>query len=568
MQRMCNILNWKHPLTSVAILQAPALSLLAVYSPFTFPKKKVTHIAYYNMISITSIFWSLAYAALTLLLLIFLNVLVQLLPRKASEPPLVFHWLPFVGNAISYGMDPFTFYTECRKQHGDIFTFTLFGRKMTVYLGLDGNEFILNGRLQDVNAEEIYAPLTTPVFGKDIIYDCPNAKLMEQKKFVKFGLTQKALESYVPLIEKEVLDYLGSAPAFSGRKGVANVSKAMAEITIFTAGRALQGIEVRKKLTAEFAELYHDLDLGFQPINFLVPWAPLPQNRRRDAAHAKMRTIYMDMINERRKLSSEKTGSIKNKEDEHDMISNLMDCVYKNGQQLPDKEIAHMMITLLMAGQHSSSSSSAWIMLRLASRPDIVEELYQEQVRNLGYDGSQALKYADMDKLPLLENVVKETLRVHSSIHSLMRKVMKPMRVPNSEYIITPDKVLVASPIVTHLSEAYYPDAMIWDPHRWDHSKAEEEVDPDTVDYGYGAMSKGTRSPYLPFGAGRHRCIGEKFAYVNLITIISTIVRHLKLSMLDSNANMPPTDYTSLFSRPVQSAEIRWERRGLVAALS
>lgn len=31
---------------------------------------------------------------------------------------------------------------------------------MTVYLGTDGNEFILNGRLQDVNTEEIYGPLS------------------------------------------------------------------------------------------------------------------------------------------------------------------------------------------------------------------------------------------------------------------------------------------------------------------------------------------------------------------------------------------------------------------------
>ena len=49
-------------------------------------------------------------------------------------------------------------------------------------LGTKGNDFILNGKLKDLNAEEVYGPLTTPVFGKDVVYDCPNAKLMEQKK--------------------------------------------------------------------------------------------------------------------------------------------------------------------------------------------------------------------------------------------------------------------------------------------------------------------------------------------------------------------------------------------------
>ena len=53
---------------------------------------------------------------------------------------------------------------------------------MTVYLGSKGNQFILNGKIKDVNAEEIYSVLTTPVFGKDVIYDVPNAKFMEQKK--------------------------------------------------------------------------------------------------------------------------------------------------------------------------------------------------------------------------------------------------------------------------------------------------------------------------------------------------------------------------------------------------
>lgn len=51
-----------------------------------------------------------------------------------------------------------------------------------MYLGTEGNEFILNGKLKDVNAEEVYGKLTTPVFGTDVVYDCPNSKLMEQKK--------------------------------------------------------------------------------------------------------------------------------------------------------------------------------------------------------------------------------------------------------------------------------------------------------------------------------------------------------------------------------------------------
>lgn len=49
-------------------------------------------------------------------------------------------------------------------------------------MGTKGNDFILNGKHSHISAEEVYNGLTKPVFGKDVVYDCPNSKLMEQKK--------------------------------------------------------------------------------------------------------------------------------------------------------------------------------------------------------------------------------------------------------------------------------------------------------------------------------------------------------------------------------------------------
>ncbi|KAL4804504.1 cytochrome P450 [Aspergillus unguis] len=485
---------------------------------------------------------------------VLINVTRQLLFPSKNEPPMVFHWFPFVGSTISYGINPYKFFSSCREKYGDIFTFILLGKKTTVYLGTKGNDFILNGKLRDLNAEEVYGPLTTPVFGSDIVYDCPNSKLMEQKKFIKFGLTQSALESHVPLIEKEVLDYLKTSPRFKGNSGILDAPAAMAELTIFTAGSALQGKEVRKKLTAEFADLFHDLEKGFTPINFIMPRAPLPQNRKRDIAHARMRETYMDIINERRRNPGKET----------DMIWNLMNCTYKDGNPVPDKEITHIMITLLMAGQHSSSSISAWTMLRLASEPQVLEELYQEQIKNLKRDSTgrfEPLQYKDLDLLPLHQSVIKETLRVHLSIHSIMRRVKNPIPVPGTSYIIPTDHNVLASPGATALSEEYFPNANVWDPHRWEsHQPDKDDEGGELIDYGYGAVSKRMSSPYLPFGGGRHRCIGEKFAYVNLGVIVATIVRNLKLYSVDGKG-VPETDYSSMFLGPKMPAVVGWERR-------
>lgn len=327
---------------------------------------------------------------------------------------------------------------------------------------------------------------------------------------------------------------------------------------------------MRERFDSTFADLYHYLDMGFTPINFMLPWAPLPQNRRRDYAQKKMAETYQSIIQERRN-----GGDLKAEGREEDMIWNLMQCTYKDGRPIPDHEIAHMMIALLMAGQHSSSATSSWILLRLASRPDIQEELLEEQKRVLGVNADGSLKeltYGDLSRMPLLNQVVKETLRIHAPIHSILRKVKSPMPLEGTPYVIPPTHTLLAAPGCTSRMESHFPEPLHWEPHRWDESPSakyehlvpamvKEGVAEEKEDYGYGLVSKGAASPYLPFGAGRHRCIGEQFAYTQLQTITVMVNREFKLQNPDGSDKVVGTDYSSLFSRPLSPAVIKWERR-------
>lgn len=45
-----------------------------------------------------------------------INVLRQLLFKNPHEPPVVFHWFPFIGSTISYGIDPYKFFFSCRER--------------------------------------------------------------------------------------------------------------------------------------------------------------------------------------------------------------------------------------------------------------------------------------------------------------------------------------------------------------------------------------------------------------------------------------------------------------------
>ncbi|KAH3669431.1 hypothetical protein OGAPHI_001552 [Ogataea philodendri] len=466
---------------------------------------------------------------------------------KSERVPLVHYWIPWLGSAIPYGMQPYEFFAQCQKKYGDCFAFLLLGKVMTVYLGPKGHEFILNAKLNDVSAEEAYTHLTTPVFGKGVIYDCPNWKLMEQKKFAKVALTKDSFIKYVPLIREEVLSYFNTEAHFAGDKGKVNVLQSQPEITIFTASRTLLGKEMRMMLDNGYAKLYSDLDKGFTPINFVFPNLPLPSYKRRDNAHNVISDTYMRLITRRKE---------ENDIQDRDLIDALMkNSTYKDGTSMTDKEIANLLIGVLMGGQHTSASTSAWFLLHLGERPDLQNELYEEIKSVLG--DRKEVTYEDLQQLTLVNNTIKETLRMHMPLHSIFRKVMNPLQVPDSKMIVPKGHYVLVSPGFAMTNDKYFPNADTFEPHRWDVSKsAVGGADNDTVDYGFGKITKGVSSPYLPFGGGRHRCIGEQFAYTQLGTLLVTYIQTFKWT-----SKLPKVDYSSMVTLPEEPAEIEWERR-------
>jgi sterol 14alpha-demethylase len=286
---------------------------------------------------------------------------------------------------------------------------------------------ILGGKPNVVSADQAYNHLTAPVFGPNVIYDCPSETFTQQKKFVKGGFSLDNLRAYMGMIEDETLQFISKDPAFAPTYDAPNHSwvsfdsiKYMSELTILTASRTLQGREVRPRLDKTFARRFEDLGGGFNPINFLFPSLPLPINRRRDKAQREMSQFYQDIIRQRHERAL--GGGNEDIETEHDIIAALDRQTYRDGTPLSVAEMAHLMIALLMAGQHTSSSTNAWTLLHIADRADVQQALYEEQVKYFGEpDGElRKMEYEDLKSLPLLDSVIRETLRIHSPIHSIM----------------------------------------------------------------------------------------------------------------------------------------------------
>lgn len=158
----------------------------------------------------------------------------------------------------------------------------------------------------------------------------------------------------------------------------------------------------------------------------------------------------------------------------------------------------------------------------------ISEALYKEQVQFFSTpDGKlRSPTYEELKALPLLDAVIRETLRLHPPIHSIMRKVRDDVAVPatlaapskDSIYVVPKGHYVLSCPAVSQVDPRVWKDAQTWDPYRWSDPegvaaqafKTYADEHGEKIDYGFGAVSKGTESPYQPFGAGKHRCIGEQ----------------------------------------------------------
>ncbi|KAL1919895.1 uncharacterized protein VTP21DRAFT_1827 [Calcarisporiella thermophila] len=498
---------------------------------------KITHLLGYPIL----VKWSGVIAAL--FTIVVCNYLRLLIFRDNKIPPQVPYFIPFIGSLLDFGLDPLGFLQKNRKKYGDYFTFNLAILKVTVCLGVEGNNLVFNAKHSHVSAEDIYTNLTTPLFGTGVVYDCPNALLMEQKKFMKFGLTTENFRAYVPAIEEETRQYLQRWNKKSDR---VDLGKAMAELTIMTASRCLMGKEVRSLLDETVAGLFKDLDNGFQPINAAFKHLPLPSYWRRDTAHVKMRNLFMDIMKKRRA-----TGDMNN----NDIMQSLMDQEYKSGQKVTDQDVAHMMIALLMAGQHSSSATSSWSILHIAKDRKLLNELREEQIQVLG-SLNEPLSYDKLKELQLHDHVIRESLRMYPPIIMVLRKVKQDLPIPNTNMVIPKGHCVSASAVISQYDDKYFEDPLTYNPHRWETITEADDV--VNEDYGWGTVTGG-RSPYLPFGAGRHRCIGETFAYVQLKSIIATFVRMFDVELTEKG--LPKVDYTKLFTGPVAPAEVIYTRR-------
>ncbi len=213
---------------------------------------------------------------------------------------------------------------------------------------------------------------------------------------------------------------------------------------------------------------------------------------------------------------------------------------YDDGSHLSAHEITGMLIGTIFAGHHTTAGTAAWTLLELARRPEQLELVLNELDAHFGADGE--VTFQSLREIPVLENVIKEVLRLHPPLIFLIRKVMQDFHF--KDYTVKAGKYVCASPRVSHRIADVFPDPEKFDPDRYSEAR-QEDAKPFS---------------WIAFGGGKHKCSGNAFAMLQLKAIFSILLRRYTFELIDDKDTYQD-DFTQMVVQPVSPCRVRYIKR-------
>jgi sterol 14-demethylase len=320
-----------------------------------------------------------------------------------------------------------------------------------------------------------------------------------------------------------------------GDEGEIDLLDWFAELTIYTSSSCLVGKRFRDQLTGRFAELYHDLERGTDALAFVDPYAPIESFHRRDAARIEMVGLIQEIMDGRLAAGPPP-------DDQRDLLDVLMSVRDDGGAlRFTADQVTGVFISMMFAGHHTTSTTASWMIIELLRRPDELARVVGE-LDDL-YAGGEEVSYQALREMPWLEASLKETLRLHPPLILLLRVAMEDVQFRG--FTINAGEMVGASPWVSNRIPEDFADPGRFDPARYVEPREEDRLNPWT---------------WIPFGAGRHRCVGSAFALMQLKAIFSVLFEGWEFEL-----TQPSDAYVADLSKMViqlqQPCTVRYRRR-------
>jgi cytochrome P450 len=227
-------------------------------------------------------------------------------------------------------------------------------------------------------------------------------------------------------------------------------------------------------------------------------WLPRPWARKGRRAAKGLKASAVSAI-ERRRKSGGKQG---------DLLGLLLAARDpETGRGLSDVELRDNVVTFIGAGHETTALALTFSLYLIANAPEVQDRLVREV---LDVSGDRPIDADMVDAMPFHEQVIKEAMRLYPPVAIIDRMAREDVDLGDVK--VKKGDLAFALVYIMHRHK------LLWEhPERFDPDRFSEE------------RSRGMpRFQYMPFGAGPRICIGMKFAYMEAVAILATLVRALR----------------------------------------
>ena len=379
---------------------------------------------------------------------------------------------------------------------GDTFRFYLGGLKEAI-VTIDPAiiQHVLKTNHENYQKSEIQVKRMGHFLGKGLLTTHGEA-WKTQRRLIQKGFSGKQLDALSAIMQDSLAD---SLRAFDKRihDGPVDIYPHMMEITFSMVARSLFGARLKE----EDIELVSDTICTVQEFivkqtlqPYLNPWLQVSgELRKHEEMRARADAVLMTYIKKRR-----------NEPPAMDLLQTLMDARYADGEGMTDELVLSESMQLLVAGHETSSNSLSWLLYLLHSRPDILERMRQEFDAVLS---DNPLSHADVPKFEFCTQVVQESLRLYPPFWMIDREAIADDRIGDT--VIPAGSTVIVYVYGAHHAPAHWPNPETFDTDRF--VKGNEKL----------------RTPftYFPFGGGPRGCIGLHYAMLQILMILSELLR-------------------------------------------
>lgn len=438
-----------------------------------------------------------------------------------------------LGSLPEMRRDPLRLFEHLARRHGPVVSFRLGPKPAVVVSGPAAVREVMVSRAEDFDKGEIQRRAFSPALRNGLLISEGRLHATQRKLLVPHFQARR-IAGYVEVFAREAERH---AERLQDGQDV-DLLAVMGAITRDVIGYLLWGrsLEQEAELAAAVTRVFEWEMRELFAVASVPLVVPTPANRQLAVDLSWVRGRIQSIVDERRAEGGEHP----------DLLDALLMARYDDGTAMSDDQLLDELITLWGAAHETSADAQFWTALLLSTHPEIGARVADEADRVLGDRLPDA---DDLARLPYALAVFKESMRLYPPAASLMRAAVRDTTIGG--YRIRRGTIVFISTYSMHRDPSLYCDPETFDPSRF-------LARTGPSGRAAAAAADPTRFGYLPFGAGKHVCIGSTLALTEGQVFTTVLARRLRFKLV---APGPVEPQLLINLRPRQTVRVTVDRR-------